>query len=198
MIKELFILDADYKVTMNKEWIPTIKEFKAILHADKGSKGDSVGRKKLHSLKVFTFIYHYVDFKSQFRDYPEEERHKEALLNAELVEKDITVTVKDAIERYKSLQETRSLKLISSAYNALDLLREYFEDIDLEERDLNGRLVNSAKDLINNVKQVGGVIDGIRDLERIVKKELSENAGIRGQSSKGEREDIKGTELKFS
>lgn len=46
MIKELFILNTEtFTVEINKIWISTIKEFKKLIIRDKGSEGDSDGRK---------------------------------------------------------------------------------------------------------------------------------------------------------
>lgn len=189
MIQELFTLNNEYVVELNREWISTIEEFKVLLRRDRGSKGDADGRKKLQVQREFTFIYHYCDFKSQFREYPEHERWQEAMRNAGLDDKDIDDAVKAAIDRYKSFQETRSLKIINSAFIGIDKLREYFEDVDLTEKDLNDRLVNDSKKLSSNIKDVAGLLKGLTELEEMVKAELEEKTRIRGDAKRGNRED---------
>ena len=43
MIQELFTLNNEYVVELNREWISTIEEFKVLLRRDRGSKGDADG-----------------------------------------------------------------------------------------------------------------------------------------------------------
>jgi hypothetical protein len=192
MIQELFTLNNEYMVELNREWISTIDEFKILLRRDRGSKGDADGRKKIHAQREFTFIYHYCDFKSQYREYPEYERWTEALKNAGLTDGDVDDAVKAAIERYKSFQETRSLKLIDAAYVGIDKLREYFLTVDLNEKDLNDRLVNDSKKLSSNIKDVGHLLNSIKELEDMTKAELEEKSRIRGGAKRGNREDRRG------
>lgn len=58
MIEEYFTLD-DEGFPIMKPIIKTIKYFKNIIEADKGSKGDHDGRKKLKATKEIAFIYFY-------------------------------------------------------------------------------------------------------------------------------------------
>jgi hypothetical protein len=190
MIKELFKIDEKtFLVELNKEWISTIPEFAEIIRKDKGCKGDADGRKKYLSKKIFTFIYHYCDFLSQFSDFGQEERRKEALYNAGLEESDITTTVEIAIEKYKKLQETRVLKLLEASNNAIDKLSDYFNDIDFESRDVNDKLIHSPKDVMSNIQNLDKVYGGLKALEERVKKELKESARVRGDVQLNEFED---------
>ena len=191
MIQELFTLNKEYMVDINKEWISTIAEFRILLRRDKGSKGDVDGRKKLHAQREFTYIYHYCDFKSQFREFAEMDRRNEALRNAGLEDKDINQGLKDAIERYRTFQNTRGLRVIADAYLGIDKLSAYFRDVDLDERDLNVRIVNDSKKLADNISKVASLLKGLSELEDLVKSELEEKGRIRGGAKRGGREDSK-------
>jgi len=163
---------------MDKEWISTIKEFKKLIIRDKD-------RNKKQAQKEFTFIYHYLDFRSQFSNYPDADRLKEALRNADLdqalaINKDKDLV--EAIIRYKELRETRSLRIIRSSYSAIDKLSVYFDKVEVKEAD-------EAKSLITSLGGIGKLLGSIKELEEQVKRELSEEAGIRGDKTKGLTED---------
>ena len=188
MIKELFKLDDEFLVEINKEWISTIPEFKKIITDDKGSKGDTQARKKLHATKVFTFIYHYCDFQSQFSDFEEDARRDESLYNAGLTEEDVNTTVEIAIDKYKKLQETRVLKLLAASNGAIDKLGQYFEDIDFSLMDASGKFVYDPKSIMASITNLDKVYGGLKDLESRVKKELKETARVRGDAILNEME----------
>lgn len=189
MIKQLFKLNSNYMVELNKEWISTIPEFAKIIKDDRGSKGDTQARKKLHATKVFTFIYHYCDYQSQFSDYDEDERRKEALYNAGLEESNITVTVEIAIEKYKKLQSTRILRLLEASNSAIDKLSQYFNDIDFSLVDASNKLQYDPKSVMASIQNLDKVYGGLKDLEARVKKELKEVARVRGDVELNEMED---------
>lgn len=113
-ISELFTIKEDFTVDLNREWISTIREFKALLVRDKGSKGDTGGRKKLQAQREFTFIYHYCDYRSTFTNYSEKDRRTNALKNAGFKE-DFDINKDEelcqAVEVYKALQETPAVKI---------------------------------------------------------------------------------------
>lgn len=190
MVKELFKVNEEtYLVELNKTWISTIPEFERIIKEDKGTKGDTQARKKLHAKRVFTFIYHYCDFQSQFIDMDEDERRENALSNAQLLDEDITTTVEIAIDKYILLQDTRTLKLLRKARGAMDRLGEYFDEIDYTERDAGGKLVYEPKTVMGNIGMLDKAHDGLQALEKRVKLELKQEARLRGDENKSEWED---------
>ncbi len=119
---KFFELDKYRLVTLDREWISTIKEFKKILTRDKGSKGDIDGRKKLQAIREFTFIYHYCDYASKFGNFAEEDKIKQCTSNADLPE-DFDYTKDEdlvaAIFKYKQLQETPALRVLNEAKEGL-------------------------------------------------------------------------------
>ena len=76
-----------------------------------------------------------------------------------------------ACEKYDKLIETSAVRLLRAARESIIKLERYFRDIDLTTADDNGRPIFHAKDLINNLEKMGKVVDGLRSLEEIVKKE---------------------------
>lgn len=214
---ELFVLDERTKlVDINKEWISTIKEFKKILRRDRGSEGDAEGKKKLQATKEFTFIYHLVDYRSQFDNYSEADKEKQSASNAELpadfdYRKDEDLVL--AIKRYHTLQDVPSLKMLNEAkeglHTAHKVIRKIrtsletkieaaeFDELTTEENkqgktiivDPVAKLTNSLKALMTLTNEIGPAMKTIKDLTEQVKKELSEKESLRGNKMKGARED---------
>jgi hypothetical protein len=178
-MKELFVYNEEtYLVDINKAWISTIKEFKKLILRDKD-------RFKKQAIKEFTFIYHYIDFRSQFRDYIGIDKFKECLRNAELpedldIEKD--EDLKAAIERYSELRMTKTLNIVKSGMIAIDALASYYKTA----RVTNGK---EAKELTGSLKDLGAVIASTKELDEQLMRELKDDAGIRGSKEKGLTED---------
>jgi hypothetical protein len=186
---KLFTVDANLQVELNRAELLLIPEFSAIIRRDRGSDGDHDGRKKFHARKVFTFIYFYCDWKSPLKDFTLEAKKKEALRTAGLEDKHIDGIVRDAMDIYESYQETLSTKLLHSTYNTIRNLTEFFDNVDLDEKDVNDRAVYKPLEIINSLKNVGNVYAGLKELESLVMKEQQEQGDIRGKSRKGNRED---------
>jgi hypothetical protein len=216
MSLELFTLGKDRLIELNRPWIGTIKEFKKIVSRDRGSKGDVEGRKKYQAIREFTFIFHLLDFHSQFSNYSEAERLQEAARNAELPD-DFDYTKDEdlvlAVNRYRELQNTPALRLYTEAkeglHTAYKVIRKIrtaleikleatdFDEIEGEERNGKVKIVDPVLKLTNNLKaliditnQIGPALKNIKDQEEEVKKELGEKQALRGGKEKGIREDV--------
>lgn len=182
----LFELDDNKEVLLNKEWINMIPEFKAVLARDKGSKGDYRGEKKLRAIKEFTYIYFYNDFSSPIRDWEDDERQKEALYYAQLELSDIDDVVLTAQEKYfqMQLEASRPLRTLKALYKGLHAMDSYFENIDFQKVDKQGKLLNSPTDFVNNAAKLNKMYDEIRNFEKRVEDDLKNSvSGIRGPNS---------------
>lgn len=181
---ELFKLNEDFLVDINKEWIQLHEAFKKVYLRDKGNNSNHYkGRFKFQAQKEFTYIYLLCDYKSNLVNYSEEEREKQARIDAGLEpgwkpDKEI----KDAIERYKELQQTRPLKLLQACFKKIDnltkLLNEDQDTIDIKD----------LGDVIKIMNDMGKTLRSLRELESDVKKELSETGVGRGNVELGENE----------
>ena len=158
-----------------------IKEFKNIWNRDK--KKD-----KERALSELAFIYYLVDWQSPYRLYIDKEEKEQKILldlfdNGKW-EKDVLVI--EACKKYEELIMTDSILLLKDAKGAISKLRKYFRDVDLSERDeKSGKPIYSAKDLITNIKQVGQVIRGMKELEDEIAKEQMYDLKIRGGGQAG-------------
>lgn len=192
----LFLIDSDYKVELNKEWIYLIPEFAALLKRDKGSPGDSKGEKKLKARKEFTFIYFDLDFTSPIRDWEEYERRNEAMKYAGITEADLDAGVMAAHHKYNELllASSRSLKTLRSAEKSLDAFDTYLAAIDFTEKDKKGELVNNPNTYLQTLDRLNKAYDAVDTFRKRVSEELKGDTAIRGAAVLGRKESAKRTE----
>lgn len=156
-------------------YVLQIEDFKYLVERD--STED-----KVVAQKELAYIYHCINPLSSYSTFKGDVRKKkvkEAIFgeNTEWVE---DAYVRQAMETYEELSMTEAQKLLSSAKSSAKKLRQYFEEVDLTEEDDRGKLKWSAKDLINNLGKIGTVIEGLKDLEDQVEKEMMKEGQLRG------------------
>lgn len=139
--------------------LSSIKEFKSVL-----------SRKNCED--IFAYIFHVVDYRSPYAIY-EDDRGSKVLDDIPIKIDDV---VNAAIKKYEELTVTEAVLMLNSAKKAVRTLRNYFEKIDVAENEDPGK---ASKDLISNIKSLGGVIQGLKELEEEVKKEKQINKNIR-------------------
>ena len=132
------------------------------------------------SIKELAYVYYICDHRSPFAVYDEERREEEVIKSVFKKKYKITSKMKAACDVYKDLTETSAVKLLKAARASVTKLEKYFRDIDLTMMDDNGRLMFSAKDLVQNLSKMGDVINGLSKLEEQVKKEEQVNNANRG------------------
>ena len=113
-------------------------------------------------------VYFYADHNSPYAVYDKGERIKK-------IEKDLKIkynpTLRKAIDKYNDLCETSAIKLLKAARTSIQKLEKYFETINLDILDDNGKPIYSAKDLIANLSNMGKVVNGLEELEELVKRQ---------------------------
>ena len=122
-------------------------------------------------------MYFYSDHRSPYAVYDESERVKK--ISQDLKVK-FTPKVRGAIDKYKELSETSAIKLLKSARASVTKLEKYFRTVDLNILDDNGKPIYHAKDLIANLSNMSKVVNGLDELEEIVKKHQQKDNPNRG------------------
>ena len=117
------------------------------------------------SIKELAYVYYMCDHRSPFAVYDEERREEEVIKSVFKKKYKISSKIKAACSKYKELTETSAVKLLKAARASVTKLEKYFRDIDLTMIDDNGRLMFSAKDLVQNLSKMGDVINGLSKLE---------------------------------
>lgn len=187
---ELFKLNDDFMVDLNKEWIQLHEPFRKIYLRDKGNTSNHYkGRFKFTAQKEFTYIYLLCDYRSNLINYSEEDREKQSHKDAGLPDGwKPDKELKDAIARYKELQETRSLKLLGACYKTIDTLTTFFDTFNPQDVDEAGKGISA-------MGKIGDALEKLNKLEQLVKKDLSESPNARGNAELG-WEELKGDEYK--
>jgi hypothetical protein len=122
-------------------------------------------------------VYFYTDHRSPYAVYEEEERVTKI---SEDLKVKFTPKVKGAIDKYKELSETSAIKLLKSARASVTKLERYFATINLNILDDHGKPIYHAKDLIANLANMAKVVNGLEELEGIVKKHEQKDNPNRG------------------
>lgn len=151
----------------------TIKEFSELWSRDKS-------KTKAQAIKEFSYIYFKMDWNSVYQNMPEEDRHetlKEDLDLGETWEPDHLLV--QAIKKYEELQETPTMRYARSVRKAFWDMVTYFERIDYAERDVKGQPVYKIQDVTKAMGDSGKLIESVKKLEAIVKKEQLESSRVR-------------------
>ena len=128
-------------------------------------------------LEELSAVYFFTDHRSPYSVYQESERWEKL---TETINVKATPKLKAAIDKYKELSETSAVKLLKSARESVAKLEQYFRDIDLTQVDDNNRPIYHAKDLIANLANMGKVVNGLDELEELVKKQQAKDNPNRG------------------
>ena len=189
MIKVFQYDNVTGKVELNTPEILLIREFAALMDIKRNKcKEDPEGKYKLRAFREFTYIYLAIDWMSPYRDYYEQDRHQEALRDANITEEEFNnPEFRAACRKYRALQdETRSIKLLKAAQNVIDKFVDHFNNIDVEERDeQTGKPIYKTKDVMAEISSLHKVHEELVILESQVKKEISETSSIRAGAVDG-------------
>ena len=164
-------------VILNTADLALIGEFKKLIKRDK-EKAD----------REFTYIYLAIDWKSPYSNYSEQERHEAALQDANISEEEWNdPDFRAACRKYRALQESnRYVRLLKSAELVTDKIVDYFNNVDLEERDeQTGKYVNKVSDIQKAMENAAKQIEVLKQIESLVKKEITEQSQIRAGATEG-------------
>lgn len=177
------------QLELNTPEILLVREFEALIDKKRNKcKEDPEGLYKLRAFREFKYIYLAINWQSPYADYPEQERHQEALKDAGLTEKEWNdPDFRAACRKYRVLQESdRSIKMLQAAQNTVDKFVDYFNNLDPEERDeQTGKPIYKVKDIMVELTSLSKVHDELKTLESQVKKDISERSNIRAGAVDG-------------
>ena len=187
---KVFLFDnANNKVIINEPEVLLIKEFAALWTNERNkTKEDPKGIYKSRAYRELTYIWLMIDWASPYSDYAEQDRHQACLQDANLSEDEWADPVfRAACRKYRDMQnESRALKLIKAAQGVVDKITDYFDTIDLSERDpITGRPIRKTNDVMKEMQSVSKVVDELKSLEYMYKKEQEEETGVRGEGDIG-------------
>ena len=190
MINKIFLYDnVNNRIELNTPEILLVREFKQLMDNKRNiCKQDPKGTKGLRAFKEFLYIWLAIDWQSIYSDYSEQERHQEALKDAQLTEEEFNdPEFRAACRKFKAIQESnRSIKMLKAAQNTVDSFIDYFNTLDLTAVDpQTGKFLNKTKDVITEISSLHKVHEELIILENAVKKEISESSSVRGGAVDG-------------
>ena len=182
---KFFLFDnVNNEVVVNEPEILLVKEFADLWDVKRSkTKSDTKGTKRTRAYRELVYIWLMCDWASPYSDYTEQERHQECLKDANLTEEEWNdPTFRAACRKYRELQNSsRSLKLIKAAQGTVDKITDYFDTIDLMERDeVSGKPIYKVKDVMNEMSNVSSIIEQLKTLEILYKKEQEAESGLIG------------------
>lgn len=190
MIQNIFQYDnATNRIELNMPEILLVREFNELMKNERNiCKEDSTGQYGLRAFREFTYIWLAIDWRSPYSDYFEQERHQEALKDAQLTEEEWNnPEFRAACRKYRAIQEeNRSIKMLKAAQNTTDKFIDYFNNVDPEERDpQTGKPVFKVKDLIAEISNLSKVHEELKTLEQMVKQDMTQTTTVRGGAIEG-------------
>ena len=141
--------------------------------------------------KYLIYIYFVLDFSSPLKEWEPEKREAEAMRYAGLEKADTkNPKVLEAMKYYEMLQYSscRALRSYRAAQTGLDKMDEYFENIDFDKTDKQGKLLYTPNQYIDNIAKTNKAYDELEKLSKRVETELTQSSGIRGTAELGDRE----------
>lgn len=190
MINKIFQYDnVNGKIELNVPEILLVREFSALMDNKRNiSKEDPEGKYHYRAFRELKYIWLAIDWQSIYADYSEQERHQEALKDAQITEQEFNDPIfREACRKYRKIQdETRSIKLLQAAQNTVDKFIDYFNNVDPEERDVQtGKPIYKVKDIMAEISSLSKVNDELKTLESQVKKEITETSILRAGATDG-------------
>jgi hypothetical protein len=147
--------------------------------------------KKERALKELSYVYFTCDYKSPYLTSMGKDRVR--LVVGKDFMKDSKyrpdAAMEEAIEKYKDLQVTPSMRLLEASVTTIHNLTNYLEHVDLQERDKNGKPIYKPADVTNSLKSIGGIVESLNKVKEQVEREQTSKGTLRGQRQKGNRED---------
>ena len=155
------------------------------------TKKDPKGVEKLWAYQVFKYLYLSEDFRCDYYNLAEVEREKYALQDSGIVYEEVQdPVIKLAKTKYRWILEycNVALRLLNASYINVNELIDRLKEPNYSATDENGKYVNSAKEGMATLKELGNVHSGMKDLEMQVKKEMEKPSRLIGNAEPGRRD----------
>ena len=165
-----------------------IEEFKKLLEPSRNKcEEDPTGLEHLRADREFTYIYLAIDWKSPYSGYSNQEKHEAALKDANITQKEWENSeFRAACRKYVALQDSnRYVRLLQAAQEVTDKIIDYFHNVDFDAVDAQGKPLVKVSDVQKAMKEASDQIETLKQIEALVKKEISEQSQIRGGAVEG-------------
>lgn len=133
-----------------------------------------------------SYLYFMTDPASSYNYITDLKERSRAIIEQEGLPDDFTPSkeLKEAMEIYKKTTLTSSVLLLEDTRIAIDKLREFLRNIDLNAMDDKGKPIYPINMVTSAIKQIPELSKALSEAEKAVQKELMENGRARGGNSK--------------
>ena len=146
-----------------------IPEFKAIWNRD-------ADENKTTAQKELAYVFHMADPKSAYAGLLD----REVGVRADYLDKKPDKLLVEAIEKYKQLKETPTIRALISCQNLLEKMTKFFDTVNLKEFTTDPKtgkktFTHDIGKITAALQKYEGVVSTIRKLKEEVEKELKED-----------------------
>lgn len=193
-MNNFFQYDEKYgRVILEDATLLLTKEFADLFELNRNKcKEDPTGINKTRAFREMTYIYLAIDWKSLYAGFSNQERHEAALKDAKITEEEWNDPVfRAACRKYVSIQDSnRYVRLLQAAEEVTDKIIDFFNNIDLTREDDQGKPLIKVSDVQKAMENAAKQIETLKQIESLVKKELTEQSQIRGGATEGFTPDL--------
>jgi hypothetical protein len=168
----LLELDSEYNIVVK----PELFQIESFSKLNKSRKSPAL------LVKELGYIFFFYNMGSDFQfQTDEKERHKDVIKRTGLPDKwSPDKLLQECIKDYKHLSTTVSSKLLEGAYIIVDKTAKQMKDINLNERDKNGRPIWNLKQITSMTKDLPELFKSVSEAEKAYIKHQKETDALRG------------------
>jgi len=147
------------------------------------------GKDKQLGIAELGYVYFFCDWASDYSNIIDLKERKAKILKDVYVREGSKLKIDKitdaAIEFYTERQQTLSMELKDSAKRAINKIIKYLDNVDLFERDVNGKYINDVSKVTSTIDKAPTLVERMADLDNAIRKEIAENSKLRGVDKKG-------------
>ena len=165
---------------VNYEIVPTqecflIKPLRQLFNADRS-------KTKEKFMQQLSVVYFMADPRSSYNYITDEKDRLKLIIEQEGLEPDFKIDSKlqEAIDWYKKHTLTTSALLLEDARTAVDKVRQFLRDVDLNATDEKGKPKYTINSVTAALKQIPQLAKDLKETEKILTLEIEEAGRARG------------------
>ena len=165
---------SNYQILPTQEAL-LIKPIRKLYNSDKTKNKDKF-------LQIMSVVYFYVDPRSSYNYITNDEDRLQAIIKQEGLPKNFTITkqIEEIIEEYKKHCITTSFLLLQDTKLAIDKVRQFLRDVDLNKVDDKGKPIYTIQSVTTAIKQIPQLAKDVLEAEKAISKEIEEQGRARG------------------
>lgn len=172
---KLFKYDA-YKIVISEEAL-LLKPFKQIWVRDKT-------KDKSKALQELAYIYFMCDPRSDYQYIIDPKERAKAVIEGEgLKDWKPDKQIKEAMQFYESFKSPSAL-LLEDTRVAVDKVRTFLRDVDLNALDDKGKPVYTINSITSTIKMIPQLVKDLADAEKAITTEMISSGKMRGSGEK--------------